>query len=175
MSIVFRFVMLVAWALLTSCASAQSRPEEPALTESILRQPVAELKSLPPQSQAERQQLLRAGVEELLRAHFVVGAQHGFAYDPKAVAGAIVRSNVKGRVEVELGGVWLDVGPGAGEGVAVMVWRLSGEGPRYLAYAWPTHSEPGERSSVVGLFELEKRPEAPADKPHPKTGLWGSG
>ncbi|MBT2745317.1 MULTISPECIES: hypothetical protein [unclassified Lysobacter] len=162
-------------ALSASCSLAQPRPEEPAVIERFAPPSVADLKPLPAQAQATRQRQLRSDVEQVLGGGFVVRAQHGFVYAPDAVAGASVRNRFKSAVEADLGGVWLDAGLGVNERIATMVWRLSGESPRYLAYAWFTHSEPGESEAMVGVFELEKKTGAAEDKPHPKTGLWGGG
>lgn len=142
-----------------------------------LPHPVADLRALPPQSQVPLQQLLRAELESVLGANFVVLAQYSFTFDPDAAAGADIRNRVKAQIETGLGGVWIDAGPGANERIATRVWRVKGERPdgraRYLAYAWFTHADPAAAAQMVGLFELEKRPGAPDDKPHPKTGSWG--
>ncbi|MEH6417182.1 hypothetical protein [Pseudomonas sp. CGJS7] len=162
-------------ALSASCSLAQSRPQAPAAIERFAPPSVPDLKSLSAQAQAARQRQLRSDVEQVLGGDFAIGAQHGFVYASEGVGGASVRSRFKNAVESDLGGVWLDVGPGVNERIATMVWRLAGQSPRYLAYAWFTHSGPGASEAVVGVFELAKKPGAAEDKPHPKTGLWGGG
>lgn len=167
------FLALTLMTLTASCSQAIPRVQEPAVNDAYIPPKLAHFLPLPASQQADRQRQLREDVEAVLCAGFSVRAQHGFVYDANAWAGGLIRNAVQGQIETEQGGVWLEVEPGVNERIATMVWRLPGKPARYLAYAWFTKPAEDERHRVVGLFELEKKPGAGEDRPHPKTGLWG--